>query len=265
MVKTLIVDDSAVFRASICQVLAARFPSMHIAEATTAFDAVLQARTLKPDLLFIDVRLPDGSGFDLAHIVGATLRDSAICIVGSFDLPECRSAAKACGARHYLGKGTSTGADFIAVVEVILAERFRTLLIEEDDGRRRMLAAALVAHWPRMNLVEADTGPVAFEKIRAYRPDLVLVGAGLLMATAPDLCKLVKKIQPASTIVAVICNVATDDRESAHRAGVDYAVGWNADFNGEITAIVHAALLREGLPLAAAHNRSLRHPGCSGE
>jgi DNA-binding NarL/FixJ family response regulator len=265
MIKILIVDDSAVFRGSICQVLAARFPAMHIAEATTAFDAVLQARTLKPDLLFIDVRLPDGSGFDLAHSVGATLLDSAICIVASFDLPEYRSAAKACGARHYLGKATSTGADFIAVVEVLLAERFRTLLVEHDDRRRKMVAAALVAHWPRMHLVEAATGRSAFEKILAFRPDLVLVGTGLLMATAPELCKMVRKIHPASTIVAVVCSVASDRRESAHRAGADYAVDWNGDFNGDIKAIVHAALLREGLPLAAMRDHSLNHAGRSVE
>lgn len=123
MVRLLIVDDSEVFRRSIRQLLHARFAGIECHEASTAAQALAQAGALEPHLAFIDVRLPDGSGLDLSRRLRAEAPATRLCVVTSFDLPEYREAARACGVRHYIVKGNATAADFVAVMRSLLDER----------------------------------------------------------------------------------------------------------------------------------------------
>ena len=244
MFTTLTVDDSADFRASMRQVLTARFAFIDVREASTAAEATRDACAIKPDLIFVDIRLPDGNGFDLTRLLASTLPDSTICIVALSDLPEYRAAARDCGARHYLAKGNSTGADVVLLVEAILAERVRALLIDDDARRRGLITDGLSARWPTMIVVEAADGRDGYEKAIALCPDLVLVGLPLLAATDPGLCAAIKAVHAASTIIAVGYHLGTDDREAALRFGADFAVAWSSGIDVEIGMIMYSERLR---------------------
>ena len=63
-VRVLIVDDHAVVRSGLRLLLEGEEDIEVVGEAGTARDAILEARSVKPDLVLLDVTMPDGSGLD---------------------------------------------------------------------------------------------------------------------------------------------------------------------------------------------------------
>jgi DNA-binding NarL/FixJ family response regulator len=64
-VRVLIVDDHAVFRAGLKLLIDAEDDLEAVGEAGNAHDAIFQARALKPDVILMDVVMPDQSGIDV--------------------------------------------------------------------------------------------------------------------------------------------------------------------------------------------------------
>lgn len=120
MFKTLIVDDNAEFGQSLNDALLARFPAMRVARAGTILHAWRAIRSLDPDLVFMDVKLPDGNGLDMVREIKAGYARSIVIVVTAFDLPEYRVAASERGASYFFSKGSATQADILSVVESVV-------------------------------------------------------------------------------------------------------------------------------------------------
>jgi DNA-binding NarL/FixJ family response regulator len=105
----LVVDDHQAFRASACALLdAAGFDV--IGEAATGADAILEARRLKPDVVLLDVRLPDVDGFEVAHRLAELMCPPNVVLVSSRDAVSYGSRlveAPTCG---FLSKSELSGA-----------------------------------------------------------------------------------------------------------------------------------------------------------
>jgi two-component system LytT family response regulator len=70
-IKTLIVDDSKLSRDTLFYTIRESFPLLEVVgESGSVQDAYEQIRSKQPDLLILDVQLPDGSAFDLLDLVG---------------------------------------------------------------------------------------------------------------------------------------------------------------------------------------------------
>lgn len=63
--RALLIDDERLARAELRRLLAAHPDVEIVGEASNAADALQQIAALKPDLIFLDVQMPGGSGFDL--------------------------------------------------------------------------------------------------------------------------------------------------------------------------------------------------------
>jgi DNA-binding NarL/FixJ family response regulator len=88
----LIVDDHAGFRASARRLLEAEGYAV-IGEAVDAAAGIAAAAALRPDVVLLDVALPDTSGFDAARRMGAP-----VVLTSSRDWsPELVAASGACG------------------------------------------------------------------------------------------------------------------------------------------------------------------------
>lgn len=120
MFKTLIVDDNAAFRRSLSETLAARFPAMAVEEASDGMQARTAIDALAPDLIFLDISLPDGNGLDLARELKGLRCDAVVVIITGYDLPEYRLAARDCGASHFLSKASVTETEILSLVESVL-------------------------------------------------------------------------------------------------------------------------------------------------
>lgn len=104
----LIVDDHATFRAT-ARLLLESEGFQVVGEAESGETAVEQAALLAPDLVLLDVQLPDIDGFQVARRV--TSRDSppAVIIVSSRDGGDYGPMVGASGARGFVTKAELSG------------------------------------------------------------------------------------------------------------------------------------------------------------
>ena len=79
MTRVLIVDDHAVVRSGLRLVLEADEAIEPVGEAGSARDAIFEARALKPDVILLDVVMPDQSGLDIIPTLLHENPDTKIC------------------------------------------------------------------------------------------------------------------------------------------------------------------------------------------
>ena len=106
--KVLIVDDHAGFRASARRMLEAAGFEV-VAEAGTGADALLAADAWKPELILLDVHLPDIQGFDVAARLQANGSEPAIVLTSSHDASDFGPLIETSGARGFIPKSELSG------------------------------------------------------------------------------------------------------------------------------------------------------------
>ncbi len=102
----LIVDDHVDVRSSLRALL--QVPAVEVCgEAETGADAVQRALELRPDVVLMDVRMPDMDGLAATRLIKEHAPESAVVIVTSFESEEYLREAIEAGAAGYLLKGMS--------------------------------------------------------------------------------------------------------------------------------------------------------------
>lgn len=116
MIDTLIVEDNAVFRALLREVMETSFPQARVRTARDAEEALDLFCMRVPDLVVTDTRLPGLNGLELTRRIKAIRRRTTVVVLTSHDLLEYRQAALSSGADHFLVKGGVSRAEFIRLV-----------------------------------------------------------------------------------------------------------------------------------------------------
>lgn len=127
MARTLIVEDSALYRKLLKETLQSRFPSMEILEAEDGEKAMekIDGQLFPPDLIFMDIKLPGENGLELTGKIKNKYPDVVVVILTSYDSPEYREAAALVKADHFLSKGSSSKEGILTLVESILSGRVK--------------------------------------------------------------------------------------------------------------------------------------------
>ncbi len=99
----LIIDDHAAFRAGVRELLKADGYDV-IGEADDGLSGLVAAGSLQPDVILLDVRLPDMDGFAVAGELAARGCAAAIVVTSSSDDPLYPARAAGSGARGFLAK-----------------------------------------------------------------------------------------------------------------------------------------------------------------
>ena len=103
-VRVLLVDDHEIVRLGLRMVLSQQPSVMVAGEAATMAEAIQQANKLKPDVILMDIRLPDGSGVDACREILSDRSDAQVIFLTSFSDDESVLAAVLAGARGYVLK-----------------------------------------------------------------------------------------------------------------------------------------------------------------
>jgi two-component system, NarL family, response regulator DevR len=116
--RLLVVDDHEVVRQGLVALLARRPGFQVVAEAGTAAESVDMARRFRPDLVVMDVRLPDGSGIEACREIRDELPDTRVVILTSYPDEEAVFSAIIAGASGYLLKQVRAR-DLISALEAV--------------------------------------------------------------------------------------------------------------------------------------------------
>ncbi len=128
----LLVDDHEVVRQGLAALLGRRDEFDIVGEAGTVAEAVDAARRFRPDLIVMDVRLPDGSGIEACREIRAELPDTRVVMLTSYPDEDAVLSAIIAGASGYLLKQVRAR-DLVAALEAV--GRGESLLDPAVTGR----------------------------------------------------------------------------------------------------------------------------------
>ncbi len=122
MIRVLVADDQALVRGSFRLLVDTAADLEAIGEAATGAEAVEIAAREKPDVLLMDIRMPDLDGIEATRRITRSPQTAAVrvLILTTFDLDEYVYAALRAGASGFLLKDTPP-ADLLAAIRIVAA------------------------------------------------------------------------------------------------------------------------------------------------
>jgi two-component system, NarL family, response regulator NreC len=141
--RVLIVDDHAVVRSGLRRVLEAEDGIEPVGEAGTAREAVFEARSTSPDVILLDVVMPEQSGLDVIPTLLHEHPETKILVLSMQDDPRYVREAFANGASGYVLKEAADSEVVAAIREVAGGGRYvhpelgARLVAAETEERRR--------------------------------------------------------------------------------------------------------------------------------
>lgn len=133
--KILVVDDHALMREAVRSILD-EAPGVEVAgEAATAAQALERAKEIEPDVVLLDLRLPDMDGLACLETLRRRHPGTAVVIFSAVDEPELIGAALTRGAAGYVLKRISP-LDLPAAIRQSVEENvFRLQSVGVEDSR----------------------------------------------------------------------------------------------------------------------------------
>ena len=113
-IRVLVADDQDIVRAGLCMILDAQPGITVVGEAADGRQAIAMARSLRPDVCLLDIRMPDVDGIEATRqLAGPDVAEPlAVVVITTFDLDEYVYGALKAGARGFLLK--DAGAELLA-------------------------------------------------------------------------------------------------------------------------------------------------------
>jgi DNA-binding NarL/FixJ family response regulator len=145
--RILIVDDHPVMRMGLTQLINSR-PDLEVCgEAGTAKEAMQRIAELKPDLVLLDMALPDGHGLEVLKDIEAMHKGLDTLVLSSNDESVYAERALKAGARGYIMK-EAAATHLLGAIQTILSgqiyvsKQMSQLIVEMFTGKKRKGHAA---------------------------------------------------------------------------------------------------------------------------
>ncbi len=121
-IRVFPVDDSVVAREGIRAILGLDPALKVVGEAATKADAVAMSYQLKPDVVIMDIRLPDGSGIEACREILTAAPRTRILFFSAYQEIEAFNQAIGAGAHGFLSKGVGAK-DLLQAIKTVAAGR----------------------------------------------------------------------------------------------------------------------------------------------
>lgn len=105
--RVLLADDNESFRGALAAILALQPDIDIVGDATNGREAIKQVRDLQPDVLVLDIRLPDLDGLEVLSLLRAEGDHTRVVVLSLWDNIEYRRTAERYGAAAYVVKGAA--------------------------------------------------------------------------------------------------------------------------------------------------------------
>jgi response regulator NasT len=141
--RVVIAEDEAIIRLDLRETLIAQGYDV-VGEAGRGDEAVDLVRTLRPELVILDVKMPGLDGLSAARLIAAE-RLAAVLVLTAFSQRELVAQARDAGALAYLVKPFQEK-DLVPAIEVALARHAELVAVERsvDDLQERLAARKLI-------------------------------------------------------------------------------------------------------------------------
>ena len=103
-IRTIVVDDSPAALRAICSVVARQPNLVFVGAATNGREALALARSLRPDLVLLDLEMPIMGGVEATSCLERECPTTRIVIVTVHDTPNLRKLCHERGARGFIAK-----------------------------------------------------------------------------------------------------------------------------------------------------------------
>lgn len=183
----LVVDDDKNIRQLLRQELEAE--GYRVYEAQDGNEAIAKVKSVRPDLIILDVMMPELSGFDVAAVLKNDPKRMDIPIVILSIVEDARRGYRL-GVDRYMTKPIDTPA-LLKEIETLLRQppsKKNVLLVDENASTVQTLAKVLQAKG--YGVVEAYDDESMIEKALVSNPDMIIVNA--MLAEKRDLVKLLR-------------------------------------------------------------------------
>lgn len=104
--RVMVVDDHPVFRAGLCAIIDSAPDLTVVAEATNGLEAVELATSTQPDVVLMDLHMPDLGGVEATRRILADTPTTRVLVLTMIDRDAALAASLRAGARGYLLKGS---------------------------------------------------------------------------------------------------------------------------------------------------------------
>lgn len=178
-VRALIVDDSAIVRTQLRNEIREIAPDCHVYEVASVLEAGRFLLRGVPDVLFLDLNMPNINGIELLKKFDSVLagrRPPIVVSISSDTRPETLQALKARGAYALLPKPfdrTKVAKMLLRVVQMVQSRR---VLIVDDSATVRTVVRRIVEHSRfKLDIEEAANGEDAIRQFRTGGFDLAFI------------------------------------------------------------------------------------------
>ena len=106
--RILVADDHETVHKGVCAILSSRLDLEVCGEAANGKEAIEKAKTLRPDLIILDVTMPVMNGFDAARELTKILPEIPILMLSMHESIQLVEEAKRIGVKGYVAKNQAT-------------------------------------------------------------------------------------------------------------------------------------------------------------
>lgn len=236
MFPVLIVEDNRLFGEALVAALHSRFPFMTLETVASVREALAQIESMRPELIFTDVNLPDGNGLELTRRIRAAGINAVVVVMSNCDLPEYRDEAIRCGADHFYGKGSIELSALFGTVDSMLAPRQRALIVSAQPIFQEEMRAFLSRVSPGMVVACAANEGEAIYIVHSLKPHLVLLRSEVDVESERRFCDRMHAC--CASVEMKVVRVGDSGPEGTWTCPADYCVETSMAFSQEMVAII---------------------------
>jgi DNA-binding NarL/FixJ family response regulator len=155
-INLLLVDDHEVVRAGLCALLGGIEGLCIVGEAGSVAEAVRQAEHLRPDVILMDLRLPDGSGLDACREILSNAPQTRILFLTSHSDEQAVISTVLAGAAGYVLKDIGHQALVSAIRDAAAGRPILDARVTQPVIRGVQMAEALSAQERRVLALVVD-------------------------------------------------------------------------------------------------------------